>query len=955
MPLSWNEIKTRATAFSKEWQNAQREEADAKPFLVEFLNIFGISQRRVATFEQRIKKLDDADGYIDLLWKGMLLVEMKSLGKDLGKAYAQAKDYCHGLKDHELPKLIMVCDFETFIVYDEENNQHQFTLNELTKNIQVFAALAGYQKRTYKEQDPVNIEAAELMGRLHDKLKAIGYSGHALELYLVRLLFCLFADDTNIFEKSILLDYINQKTNEDGSDLAMHIDSLFTVLNTAHDKRLSTLDESLAAFPYVNGKLFEERLPLAGFDSAMRNTLLQCCNLDWGKISPAIFGSLFQAVMDEKARRNLGAHYTSEKNILKLIKPLFLDGLWAEFEKAKTTTNALRKLHDKISRLRFLDPACGCGNFLIIAYRELRLLEIEIVRLLLKGQTVTDISSYFLLDVDKFYGIEYEEFPAQVAQVAMWLADHQLNMLASETFGEYYVRLPLRKSATIVHGNALRIDWQSLLIKESTTSIHTDTANIILNEPPEVYKAVNVYAKEVNFLNADDVAPESQEKYDYILGNPPFVGTAYQNAEQKKDIEVIFHDVKSHGMLDYVTAWYILASRYIQGKQIKAAFVSTNSISQGEQTGILWNELFQKYKIKIHFAHRTFKWGNEAKSNAGVHVVIIGFANYDISEKRIFEYEDVKGEPHELRVKNINPYLVEGNDSFLKSISSPICNVPKMQSGSAARDGGFLILTNDEKIELVNQNAKTEKFLNRFISGDDFINNIIRWCIWLKNISPSEFREIKEFQERFKGVRAFREKSTRIGTKKMAELPYLFAEERQPEKDFLLIPKVSSENRKYIPIAYLTKDFIVSDKTFVIPETSQYHFGVITSLMHNTWMRYTCGRLESRYSYSNTIVYNNFPWPESPTAKQREAVETAAQAVLDVRLLFPQSSLADLYDPNTMPPALVKAHQQLDKAVDQCYRTQPFINETKRIEFLFELYDRYTAGMFRKEKKGKKK
>jgi hypothetical protein len=922
MPLSWNEIKTRATAFSKEWQNTQREEADAKPFLIEFLNIFGISQRRVATFEQRIKKLNEADGYIDLLWKGNLLVEMKSLGKDLDKAYTQAKDYCHGLKEYELPKLIMVCDFETFIVYDEESNKHQFTLDKLTQNIQAFAILAGYQKRTYKEQDPVNIKAAELMGRLHDKLKAIGYSGHALELYLVRLLFCLFADDTSIFEKGTLQDYIQLKTNEDGSDLAMHIDSLFTVLNTANDSRLTTLDESLAAFPYVNGKLFEERLPLAGFDSDMRKILLDSCALDWGKISPAIFGSLFQSVMDEKARRNLGAHYTSEKNILKLIKPLFLDELWAEFKKAKTNTNNLRKLHQKISTLRFLDPACGCGNFLIIAYRELRLLEIEIVRLLLKGQTVTDISTYFLLDVDKFYGIEYEEFPAQIAQVAMWLADHQMNMLASETFGEYYVRLPLRKSATIVHGNALRIDWQSLLQPQLS----------------------DVWNKE----DADNL------RYSYILGNPPFIGTAYQNLEQKKDMDLIFHDVNSYGMLDYVTAWYILAAKYINGTPTKVAFVSTNSISQGEQTGILWNELFNKFKIKIHFAHRTFKWGNEAKGNAAVHVVIIGFANFDVTEKRIFEYEDIKGEPHELKVKNINPYLVEGTDNFLRSISQPICNAPKMQSGSAARDGGFLILTDEEKNEFSKQKMETEKFLRRFISGDDFINNIKRWCIWLKNIPPSEFREIKEFQERFKEVRAFREKSTRSGTKKMAELPYLFAEERQPEKDFLLIPKVSSENRKYIPIAYLTKDFIVSDKTFVVPEASQYHFGIITSLMHNTWMRYTCGRMKSDYSYSNTIVYNNYPWPESPSDKQKEVVEKAAQSVLDARLQFPNSSLADLYDPNTMPPVLVKAHQQLDKAVDLCYRTQPFINETKRIEFLFELYDKYTAGLFVGEKKGKK-
>ena len=924
MPISWNEIKSRAVAFSKEWENTEREEADAKEFLIEFLNVFGITKRRVATFEHKVKKLNAADGYIDLLWSGMLLVEMKSKGKDLEKAYQQAKDYCHGLKEHELPKLIMVCDFRDFIVYNEEGEKTSFTLPELIHQIQLFAPLAGYQKRIYKEQDPVNIQAAERMGKLHDKLKAIGYDGHSLELYLVRLLFCLFADDTGIFDKSIFQQWIEDKTKEDGSDLAANIAQFFQILNTPDDKRLRVLDEALGAFPYINGKLFEENLPVAAFDSQMRNLLLNCCALDWSKISPAIFGSLFQSVMDEKARRNLGAHYTSEKNILKLIKPLFLDELYTEYHSTKNDKKKLQKLHEKISKLRFLDPACGCGNFLIIAYRELRLLELEIVGQLLKGQQVTSINDYFLIDVDQFYGIEYEEFPSQIAPVAMWLMDHQLNGLASLQFGEYYKRIPLKKSATIVHGNALRIDWQSL----------------INPMPWEKYST----------------------RYHYILGNPPFLGTAYQSAEQKIDMQLEFTGVNSVGMLDYVTAWYIKAANYLQQNQIdekdlpktRIAFVSTNSISQGEQVGILWNELFNKYKIKIHFAHRTFKWGNEAKGNAAVHVVIIGFSNFDINEKRIFEYDDIKGEPHETKVKNINPYLVEGIDNFLRSVSNPICNVPKMQSGSAARDGGYLILTDEEKKNMVTNNPGCKKFLNRFISGDDIINNVIRWCIWLKNISPTEFRGIQEFQERFKKVKLFRQESTRNGTKKMAELPYLFAEERQPNHDFLIIPKVSSENRKYIPISYLSKNFIVSDKTFVAPDTTSFHFGVITSVMHNTWMRYTCGRMKSDYSYSNTIVYNNFPWPETPTDKQKQAVEIAAEAVLDARLQFPESSLADLYDPNTMPPALVKAHQQLDKAVDNCYRSQPFTSEAKRIEYLFELYDKYTAGMFVKEKVKKK-
>jgi len=794
MPLSWNEIKSRATAFSKEWEDEVSEDAEAKSFWDDFFNIFGISRRRVATFEQQVKKIDAKTGFIDLLWKGVILIEHKSRGKDLDRAYQQAKDYFPGLKDKELPRYILVSDFENFRLFDlEKNKQHQFKLNELVSNINLFGFIAGYQQRSYKEQDPVNIEAAELMGKLHDKLKAIGYTGHHLELYLVRLLFCLFADDTNIFEKGILNDYLELKTNEDGSDLARAIAELFQILNTAPDKRFTNLDEGLAVFPYVNGKLFEENLPLASFDSEMRKIILDCCLLDWGKISPAIFGSLFQSVMDEKARRNLGAHYTSEKNILKLIKPLFIDDLWSEFEKAKLNTNQLRKLHDKISKLRFLDPACGCGNFLIIAYRELRLLEIEIVKLLLKNQTVTSINTYFLIDVDQFYGIEYEEFPAQIAQVAMWLIDHQMNMRASETFGEYYVRLPLRKSATVVHGNALRIDWQSLI---------------------------------------DPMPWEKKEPmYHYILGNPPFIGKQLQNKVQKEDMEIVFHGVNSAGVLDYVTAWYIKAAQYMNtfgNTQTKTAFVSTNSISQGEQVGILWNELFNRYKIKLQFAHRTFKWGNEAKGNAAVHVVIIGFANYDINDKFIYEYENLKAEPLEIKVKNINPYLVEGDDSFLPARRKPICNVPEMLYGNKLVDGGFYLFTDDEKELFIRNEPESKKYFKPILSGDEFINGKNRWVLYLKDIDPKELKTMPKVIERINEVKKYREASTKKQTQETALTPTLFAEPRQPENDFLLIPRTSSENRRYIPLGFFTKEYIVNDSCTALPEATIFHFGIMS-------------------------------------------------------------------------------------------------------------------------------
>ena len=938
MPLSWNEIKARATSFSKEWENTIREEADAKPFLDAFFHVFDVSRRKIGTFEHKVKKLDAADGYIDMLWKGVILIEMKSRGKDLEKAFAQAKDYAQTLPQHELPKYILVCDFNRFKLFDTEL-QHtlEFELKDFVKHVQHFGFISGYQKKTFKEQDPANIEAAMRMGKLHDSLEEIGYDGHVLEIYLVRILFCLFAEDTTIFEKQQFQDYVEQRTAPDGSDLAPRLQELFQVLNTPTDKRYKNLDEQLAAFPYVNGKLFEEPLPTASFDTNMRQALLNCCYMDWSKISPAIFGSMFQSVMNPKERRNLGAHYTSEKNILKLIKPLFLDELWAAFEKVRGNSNGLRKFHQKISRLRFLDPACGCGNFLIIAYRELRLLEMEILKLQLKGQSVTDIGSYILLDVDKFYGIEYEEFPAQIAQVAMWLIDHQMNILAGQEFGDYYVRLPLRKSATILHGNALRIEWQSLLQPELT-----------------------------DLWNKEDA---EELRYDFIMGNPPFLGKSLQNATQKEDMALIFRGVNGAGVLDYVTAWYIKAANYLRSYQpaatykeaanpkegcTKVAFVSTNSISQGEQVGILWNELFTKYHIKIHFAHRTFKWDNEAKGNAAVHVVIIGFSNFDIAEKKIFLYDDLKGEPHEIIVKNINPYLVAGNDTFIPSRKKPICPVPEISYGSMANDAGNLLLTNDEKNELIEKEPGSEKVIRPFLGSQEFINGIKRWCIWLKDIPPNEFSHLKQIVKRIQAVKEYRLKSTRPTTQKLAEFPTVFGESRQPESDFLFVPGVSSENRKYIPIGFLSCDVIASDLARTIPNADFYMFGIMTSMMHMAWVKYVCGRLKSDYRYSGSIVYNNYPWPEILTEKQKDAVEKAAQAVLDARAAFPAASLADLYDPNRMPPLLVKAHQALDKAVDLCYRPQPFINETKRIEFLFELYDKYTSGLFAKEKKGRK-
>lgn len=912
MALSWNEIKERAVKFSKEWADTQNEEADAKPFLDAFFEVFGVPRKKIGTFEHKVKKLNEADGYIDLLWKGTILIEMKSKGKNLEKAFVQAKEYAQGLKPHELPKYILVCDFDVFRLYDtEEKTTNEFKLSELVKNVHLFGFISGYQKKVYKEQDPANIKAAELMGKLHDRLEEIGYEGHPLEVYLVRILFCLFAEDTTIFNKQQFQDFIEQRTSEDGSDLAAKLQELFQVLNTPNDKRFKNLDEQLAEFPYVNGKLFEETLPTASFDSKMRQALLECCYIDWSKISPAIFGSMFQSVMNPKERRNLGAHYTSEKNILKLIKPLFLDELWAEFESIKGNKNKLSDFHNKLSTLKFLDPACGCGNFLVITYRELRLLELEVIRALNKsGQTIIDVSDLIRLNVDQMYGIEYEEFPARIAEVAMWLIDHQMNMAISNEFGHYFVRLPLKKSAKLIHGNALQTDWENLVNKVELS---------------------------------------------FIIGNPPFIGKSLQNTEQKKDLELIFKGISGAGVLDYVTAWYVKAADYIRDTKIKVAFVSTNSIAQGEQPGILWNVLFTKYRIKIHFAHRTFRWNNEAKGNAAVHVVIIGFANFDIGIKSVFEYEDISGEPHEIKVKNINPYLVGGKDLILLKRTNPICKSPQMNYGSMPNEGGNLLMNEEEKNQLISIEPEAKKYIKKFVMGEELINSIPRYCLWLVDIEPQELNKLKEVSKRVEKVFKIRNESTREATRKLAKYPTKFGEVRQPTTDYIALPRVSSENRRFIPITILSKEIIAGDKVYTISSNNLYDFGILLSTMHMSWMRLTSGRLKSDYSYSNQLTYNNYPWPENPTSKQIEKVELAAKNIIDTRAQFSNSSLADLYNITSMPPALVKAHDILDKAVDSLYSNHSFDNEAKRIEHLFELYEKYTADLFTKEKVKKSK
>jgi len=941
MPISWNEIRQNAIRFSREWSVAQSETADKQTFWNDFFGVFGVRRRTVAAFERPVKTICGTYGHIDLFWPGMLLVEHKSRGKDLGKAESQAFRYIADLvregREDEVPRYVIVSDFARIALHDLEPEASEatspsdatspatieFPLAELHRHIHEFAFIPGYQRRRLEEQDPINLRAVRIMGDLHDALEAGGYRGHELERFLVRILFCLFAEDTGIFERESFRLYIEDRTKPDGSDLGLHLARLFEVLNTPTDKRQENLDEALAAFPCVNGELFAERLGFADFNREMRNRLLACTRFDWSSISPAIFGSLFQGVMEPRERRQIGGHYTSERDILKVIRALFLDDLRAEFERVRGNKSQLRQFQRKLSRLRFLDPACGCGNFLVVTYRELRLLEIEVLKALNGRQQHFDIQTLSLVDVDAFYGIEISEWPARIAEVALWLMDHQMNLRLSEAFGQYFVRLPLAKSPTIVCGNALRLDWKAIL-------------------PPE--------------------------ECSFVLGNPPFVGGKYQTAEQRADMRLVARDVRGGGLLDYVAGWYFKAADYIQGTRIVVGFVSTSSITQGEQVGVLWNALFQRFGLKIHFAYRTFPWESEARGKAHVHVVIIGFAAFNANGKRIYECRGDQAIVSPAR--NISPYLIEGPDLALVNRQKPLCDVPEIGIGNKPIDGGYYLFTPKEKAQFLKAEPRAKKFFRRWIGSDEFLNNIERWCLWLGECSAKELRQLPEVKKRVALVAKYRRgeipakgkpddlhhKRRNELTRKLADTPTRFHVENMPKSEYLVLPEVSSERRKYIPIGFLKPSVLCSNLVKILPDATLYHFGVLSSAMHMAWIRQVCGRLESRYRYSAKLVYNNFPWPENPTDKQWSAVEAAAQAVLDVRAehLAAGETLADLYDPVAMPPRLTKAHAALDRAVDRCYRQQPFATERERVEFLFTLYERLAAPLLPPSGKGRR-
>ncbi len=914
MRLSWQEIRSRAKRFSERWADAHYEKGETQSFYNEFFDIFGVDRKRVAVFERKIEMIDrNKRGFIDLFWPSVLLVEQKSAGKDLLRAEGQALDYVLGLRERDTPKFVLTCDFQRFKLLELETRKEvAFTLPELHKHVEEFGFMLGVQRRNYGNQAAVNIKAAELLGTIHDALEAKNYRGIDLERLMVRLLFCMFADDTGIFQsKDDFLYLIEERTDENGGNVGRVLNELFEVLDTHPDNRITGMDPEFGKFPYVNGQLFTGHLRTAVFDAQMRDDLIAAAKFDWGKVSPAIFGSLFQSVMDSDERRKKGAHYTTEPNIKKVIGPLFLDELRDELDRLKARRDggkrpALLAFQQKLGSLHFFDPTCGCGNFLVVTYRELRGLEQEVL------EAVYDVNSPLLLEVEalsivrlaQFHGIELEEFPAHIAEVAMWMTEHLANIELGRTFGKVFADIPLTDSANIVHGDALEIDWNTVLPHEQCFA---------------------------------------------IMGNPPFVGAKFQSAEQRQQVRDLARLGGSGGTLDFVCAWFIKAGAYIDGGPTRIGLVSTNSITQGEQVAQLWPILFERYGLEIAFAHRTFAWGSDARGKAHVHVVIIGLTHRSVEpkEKRLFSYDDINGEPDETAHDALTAYLFDagsvGNRHLVvKEEARPINGATKVKIGSKPIDGGNFIFDSEERDRFLELEPDAVTYLRPYVGSHEFINGYTRWILALHSVSPNQLRAMPLVKERVAAVKQFREASRSRPTQVLALTPQHYHVNVLPEGDFLVIPKVSSERRDYVPMGWLRSPTVPSDLVFVVENSTMFCFALLTSAMHMAWLRHMGGRLKSDYRYSIGLVYNTFPWPD-PSLIQRDQIEQVAQTVLDARAAWPTSSLADLYDPNTMPANLRKAHAALDLAVDRLYRPKakgaPFATDRDRVEHLFGLYE----------------
>ena len=910
-------------SFVERWTGKGYEKGQSQIFWIELLTeVLGVkTPSEIISFEDQVKL--DHTSFIDAyIISTHVMIEQKSIDKDLRASikqsdgtmlspFAQAKRYASELPYSKRPRWIVTCNFKSFLIYDMENPQgepFEILLENLEKEAHMLQFLVEDKSANLKHEMDVSIQAGEIVGLLYDAFRE-QLNGeetpedlHNLNVLCVRLVFCLYAEDAGIFGKDQFVEYLQTFRPE---NMRMALKELFYVLDT--EKRKSYLEPKLAAFPYVNGSLFRQQPDedIPPINDKIADLLIHHASLDfdWSDISPTIFGAVFESTLNPETRRSGGMHYTSIENIHKVIDPLFLNDLHAEFHaimEEKVEKNRIRKLEsfqDKLGELTFLDPACGSGNFLTETYLSLRRLENEVIRARYQGQTMMGaFLNPIKVNINQFYGIEINDFAVTVATTALWISEAQMLAETEKIIHQEIDFLPLKTYTNITEGNALRIDWK-------------------------------------------EVVPV--ERLSYIIGNPPFVGARLMSDGQKKDMISTFGTKwKNVGNMDYVSCWYKRASELMaQNQKVRAALVSTNSICQGEQVANLWKPLFEE-GLHINFARRTFRWDSEASIKAHVHCIIVGFSrcgNY--SEPTIYDGERV------ITAQNVNAYLIDAPDIFISGRSKPLCDVPEMVFGSMPNDGGFLSdWSTERKNEVINKYPGAEPMFRQLLGAQEFINKKERWCLWLKGISPTLYRNISPIMEAVAAVKDMREKSSRVSTQKLADIPMLFGEIRHTDSEYILVPRVSSERRRYVPMGFVLPAVVGNDSVQIIPNASLYHFGILESNVHMAWMRTVCGRLEMRYRYSANVVYNNFPWP-SPTEEQKVKIEQTAQAILDARALYPDSSLADLYDEVTMPPELRKAHQANDRAVMEAYGfpVKNNFTESKCVAELFKLYQKLTS------------
>ena len=965
------QISTAAAAFAERWHGKGYEKGETQRFWLDLLhNVFDEDDPTKTTqFEIPVKTItkekgaDFIDGYIT---PTKVLIEQKGSHIDLAaKAkqsdgseltpYQQARRYAEGLPLSQKPRWIVTCNFKEFWVYDMEhpNNEPQkISLENLEKEYYRLQFLVDLKNENIKREEELSLKAGVLVGKLYDALikeyiDPDDNSFRSLNILCVRIVFCLYAEDAGLFEtKTSFEDYIKSFPLENLRD---GIIKLFKALDTRLEQR-DKYDTKLKPFPYVNGGLFrDEQIEIPNFTEEIVDVIVNhCAPFDWKDISPTIFGAVFESTLNPETRRKGGMHYTSIANIHKVIDPLFMDGLNAEFEAicatkaAKQRDEKLLAFQQKLGNLTFLDPACGSGNFLTETYLSLRRLENKVITLLNRGERVFGFDEFICVKINQFYGIEINDFAVTVAKTALWIAESQMVAETEKIIQHDIVFLPLKSYANIKDGNALRLSWDEWETEDKTPTIYAkrtivypnieEKPGLIASEPQVYYETLKLHTDKIETSFVPEKPETHHVNFDYIMGNPPFVGYSFQSKEQKEDLAVLMEGFGKN--IDYVAGWYVKASQLIQGTNTKCALVSTNSITQGEQVAAIWKPLFEQYDIHFDFAYRTFRWDSEADIKAHVHCVVLGFsAAPSVGPKTIY-----LSETQSIQAKNINGYLLDAPDVFIENRKKPLCNVPEMIKGSIPVDDGNLIIEKEDYDEFIHKEPKSVKYIKRFLGAREFLHNEKRYCLWLKEASPSDLNTMPLVKERIAKTKAFRLKSSKEATRKYADYPSVFMEVRQPANNYIIVPSHSSENRRYIPIGFENPDVICGNANLMIPNATLYHFGILTSNVHNVWMRAVCGRLKSDYRYSNTIVYNNFPWP-NPTEAQKAKIEQTAQAILDARAKYPDSSLADLYDELTMPLELRRAHQENDKAVMAAYGFKSNMEESEIVAELFRLYE----------------